>query len=131
MRNNKKETKRLPMPAKVKQGLRCYCTLVMAVALLGCCSMTAFAADDPLEVVNNLSEFIFGLIRAVGLILLGWGIVQVGLSLQSHDRPAVQRLPHPCGRHCYNLCEGDFDPYHRLMMQSYPNTGGRAPKACP
>ena len=47
--------------------------------------MTAFAADDPLEVVNNLSEFIFGLIRAVGLILLGWGIVQVGLSLQSHD----------------------------------------------
>ena len=34
---------------------------------------------------NNLSEFIFGLIRAVGLILLGWGIVQVGLSLQSHD----------------------------------------------
>ena len=25
------------------------------------------------------------LIRAIGLILLGWGIVQVGLSLQSHD----------------------------------------------
>ena len=70
MRNNKKETKRLPMPGKVKQGFRCYCTLVMAVVLLGCCSMTAFAADDPLEVVNNLSEFIFGLIRAVGLILL-------------------------------------------------------------
>ena len=85
MLNNKKENKRLPMPAKVKQGFRCYCTLVMAAALLGCCSMTAFAADDPLEVVNTLSEFIFGLIRAVGLILLGWGIVQVGLSLQSHD----------------------------------------------
>ena len=85
MLNNKKETKRLTMPGKVKQSFRYYCTLVMAVALLGCCSMTAFAADDPLEVVNNLSEFIFGLIRAVGLILLGWGIVQVGLSLQSHD----------------------------------------------
>ena len=39
----------------------------------------------PLTVVNNLSDFIFGLIRAVGLILLGWGIVQVGLSFQSHD----------------------------------------------
>lgn len=85
MLNNKKENKRLPMPGKVKKGFRCYCTLVMAAPLLGCCSMTAFAADDPLEVVNNLSEFIFGLIRAVGLILLGWGIVQVGLSLQSHD----------------------------------------------
>ena len=35
--------------------------------------------------MNNLSDFIFGLIRAVGLILLGWGIVQVGLSFQSHD----------------------------------------------
>ncbi len=42
MQNNKKETKRLPMPGKVKQGFRCYCTLVMAAALLGCCSMTAF-----------------------------------------------------------------------------------------
>ena len=28
---------------------------------------------------------LFSLIRAIGLILLGWGIVQVGLSLQSHD----------------------------------------------
>lgn len=85
MLNNKKENKRLPMPGKVKKSFRCYCTLVMTTVLLGCCSMTAFAADDPLTVVNNLSEFIFGLIRAVGLILLGWGIVQVGLSLQSHD----------------------------------------------
>ena len=39
----------------------------------------------PIGVVNNLSTFIFGLIRAVGLILLGFGIVQVGLSLKSHD----------------------------------------------
>ena len=40
---------------------------------------------DPLTVVNNLSTFIFGLIRAIGMILLGLGIVQVGLSLKSHD----------------------------------------------
>lgn len=45
----------------------------------------ALASEDPLIVVNNLSDFIFGLIRAVGIILLGWGIVQVGLSFQSHD----------------------------------------------
>ena len=44
-----------------------------------------FVASDPLTVVNNLSEFIFSLIRAIGLILLGFGIVQVGLSLKSHD----------------------------------------------
>ena len=48
-------------------------------------ALPAFAASDPLAVVENLSTFIFSLIRAVGLILLGWGIVQVGLSLQRHD----------------------------------------------
>lgn len=82
---NKKNHNRLPMPGKVKKGFRFYCATVLSVALLTCCTMTAFAADDPLVVVENLSDFIFGLIRAVGLILLGWGIVQVGLSLQSHD----------------------------------------------
>ena len=62
------------------------------IAIIICLSMVlsmgivAYATGgDPLTVVNNLSTFIFGLIRAVGLILLGWGIVQVGLSLQSHD----------------------------------------------
>lgn len=62
----------------------------MSVLIFLLCSIfcvTAFAATggDPLETVNNLSTFIFAIIRAVGLILLGWGIVQVGLSLQSHD----------------------------------------------
>ena len=52
-------------------------------------ALPAFAASDPLVVVENLSTFIFSLIRAVGLILLGWGIVQVGLSLQSHDPSPV------------------------------------------
>jgi hypothetical protein len=47
--------------------------------------MTVFAASDPLGAVNNLSTFIFGLIRAIGLILLAFGIVQIGLSLKSHD----------------------------------------------
>lgn len=57
----------------------------VAITLFACLPLAAYADGDPLTVINNLSEFIFGLIRAVGLILLGWGIVQVGLSLQSHD----------------------------------------------
>ena len=87
-KKNEKNENRLPTPEKVKKGFRYYCSLVAALALMGCCSMPAFAAaagGEPLTVINNLSDFIFGLIRAVGLILLGWGIVQVGLSLQSHD----------------------------------------------
>ena len=47
--------------------------------------LAVHAEGDPLTVVNNLSNFIFGLIRAVGMILLGFGVVQVGLSLKSHD----------------------------------------------
>ncbi|MBR3311294.1 MAG: glutamyl-tRNA amidotransferase [Solobacterium sp.] len=48
-------------------------------------STPVYAAGDPITVINNLSTFMFGLIRAIGIILLGWGIVQVGMSLQSHD----------------------------------------------
>ena len=70
---------------KVKRGYRRYRTVIVALTLVFANAVTAFAAGDPISVVNNLSDFIFGLIRAVGLILLGWGIVQVGLSLQSHD----------------------------------------------
>lgn len=83
--NKNKTTNKLPMPGKVKKGFRFYCAVVMVLAFTLGCSVTAFAAGDPITVVNNLSDFIFGLIRAVGLILLGWGIVQVGLSFQSHD----------------------------------------------
>ncbi|CAM3465724.1 glutamyl-tRNA amidotransferase [Paenibacillus naphthalenovorans] len=46
---------------------------------------TAYAQSDPMTTVNNLSNFIFGLIRAVGMIILGFGVVQIGLSLKSHD----------------------------------------------
>ena len=70
----------------VKRGLRFYAAFVLAFAIALTFSMTAFASGgDPLQTVNNLSDFIFGLIRAIGLILLGFGIVQIGLSLKSHD----------------------------------------------
>ena len=47
--------------------------------------LSVFAEGDSVVVVNNLSDYIFGLIRAVGMIILGWGVVQVGLFFQSHD----------------------------------------------
>ena len=73
------------LPEKVRRRLRYYITAVTTAAFVGCSAAPALAAQGPITVVNNLSDFIFGLIRAVGLILLGWGIVQVGLSFQSHD----------------------------------------------
>ena len=59
--------------------------LFYIVILFTAQASNVFAADDPLAVVNNLSNFIFGLIRAVGMIILGFGVVQVGMSLKSHD----------------------------------------------
>ena len=53
---------------------------VMMTALTG----TVFAAD-PLGTINSLSDFIFSAIKAIGFILLGFGVVQIGLSLKSHD----------------------------------------------
>ena len=64
------ETKKLPMTGKVKKGFRAYCTMVIVGALALGMTTTAFAANDPLTVVNNLSDFIFGLIRAIGMALV-------------------------------------------------------------
>ncbi len=58
---------------------------VVLVIVFTICITYTYAAADPIASVNKLSTFIFGLIRAIGLILLGFGIVQVGLSLKSHD----------------------------------------------
>ena len=58
---------------------------VTAIVLLAGNFNVYAATGDPITVVQNLSDFIFSLIRAIGVILLGFGIVQVGLSLKSHD----------------------------------------------
>jgi uncharacterized membrane protein len=67
-----------------KKRIKLLVCLMLAILVLAC--STAFAeTTDPIAVVNNLSNFIFSIIRAVGLILLGLGIVQIGLSFKSHD----------------------------------------------
>lgn len=129
----KKETKPIQhdprLEQKVKRGYRFYCAAIAGLTFVFANAIPAFAASDPITVVNNLSDFIFGLIRAVGLILLGWGIVQVGLSLQSHDPlSAFQRLSDAGRRHCHHLCKGDFDADYRLSAigesQKHSRGGG-------
>ena len=66
----------------MKLALLIYITMVVSFVAGAC---TCYAAGDPISTVNNLSNFIFSLIRAIGLILLGLGIMQVGLSFKSHD----------------------------------------------
>ena len=71
----------MKMTKRTRNFFMIFCVLVLTFSI----TTTAFAADDPLTVVNNLSEFIFGLIRAIGIILLAFGVLQIGMSLKSHD----------------------------------------------
>ncbi len=66
---------------KTRRYMAIWTVLVLSITLL---TIPAYAAD-PLTIVNNLSDFIFSIIKALGIIILGWGIVQVGMSIQSHD----------------------------------------------
>lgn len=76
-----------PLSRKEKNILksRIFSVSMIVIIFILCGATPVYRASDPLTVVNNLSEFLFGLIRAVGMIMLAFGIVQVGLSLKSHD----------------------------------------------
>lgn len=70
----------------IKKVIKRMAIIVFAIiALFVAQASNVFATDEPLTIINNLSDFIFGLIRAVGMIILGFGVVQVGMSLKSHD----------------------------------------------
>lgn len=79
-----KEEKMLKKIRKIKLLRRLNIIGVVSILLMGQAN-NVFGADDPLAVINNLSNFMFSIIRAIGMILLGWGIVQIGLALKSHD----------------------------------------------
>ncbi len=77
MKNRKNHT-----PKSTRWAMSLWAALTLVFTVL---TVPAFADGDPLTIVNNLSNFIFSCIRAIGIIILGWGIVQVGMSVQSHD----------------------------------------------
>ena len=66
--------------SKARRYMAVWTALVLSLCLF---TVPASAAGgDPLDIVNNLSDFIFSIIKALGVIILGWGIVQVGMSIQ-------------------------------------------------
>ena len=69
-----------------QKRMKLWTVALMAVLLISVLTVPIFAeTNDPIEVVNNLSDFMFGLVRAVGMVMLGFAVVQIGLSLKSHD----------------------------------------------
>ena len=85
---------------------RIYSAMVITLNVV---ALPVLADNDPLTVVNNFSDFMFGMVRALGMILLGFGIVQVGLSLKSHD---------PSQR-CYSHKILTLDGYTKVSLDSY------------
>ncbi len=87
MKNNKNNHLVTPMPAKAKKILSVWIGMVLIFTMMSALALPCFAepTKDPITVVNNLSDFMFGLVRAVGMIMLGFAVVQIGLSLKSHD----------------------------------------------
>ncbi len=65
---------------KIKTVYTVFCAMIMGVFLA-----PAAYATGPVEVVSNLTNVMFDLTRAAGIIILLWGIVQVGMAIQSHD----------------------------------------------
>lgn len=71
---------------KADTAKRRYWTAMGVAALCLCCTTPALAAgNNVLDIVNNLSDLFFAIIKALGVMILGWGMVQVGMSIQSHD----------------------------------------------
>ena len=71
-----------------RRARRHYFARALTMLTMTLCTVPAMAAgSDPLTIVNSLSDFIFNIIKAIGviIIILGWGVVQVGMSIQSHD----------------------------------------------
>ena len=74
---------KIKMNKKKLLGIGMKVAVVVAVLVVG--NNTVFATDDPLQVINNLKNFMYQIIGAIGAILLLWGIVQIGMAIKSHD----------------------------------------------
>lgn len=82
----KNEIKKKKIERGLKKGFKIYSLVLVGIGVLSILTPSVFAAgDDPISVVNNLSDFIFQLTKVIGGIIVGYAIVQIGLSFTSHD----------------------------------------------
>ena len=68
-----------------KTVLKRYLMVALTCGIVACFMVPVLADSDAEKAIKNMSDIIFGIIRAIGVILSGWGLVQVGMSFQSHD----------------------------------------------
>ena len=89
-------------PNRARHFFCLYAALVCGV----CFALPAFADGDPLTVVNNLSTFIFSLIRAMGHCA-GWSF-----SAKPRPQPAQSGISHACGRAGHYVCKRNLGLDH-------------------
>ena len=90
-----------------------YARIVLVCLLGALLAVPAFAeggASGPLDTINNLSDLVFQCVRAVGVIVAGYGIVQIGLAV-----PAGQRLSGIFRRAAHHVCKGNFGLYYGVV----------------
>ena len=85
MKNRMKKLTMLLTNKKAYERTRSLYRKGVLAASVACFAVVPAFAADPLSAITQLSDFIFALIKAVGLMVSGWGVLQVGMSIQSHD----------------------------------------------
>jgi len=85
MKNHKTNTLLSPTRHRRRRAFTyCLCLAMILTALAF--NLTALGAGGgPLEAINNLSSMLFGIIKAVGVIAALFGVVQLAMSISSHD----------------------------------------------
>ena len=113
--------KKISNPTRLSKVKKCYWTAAGAAALCLCCVTPAMAAGgDPLDIVNNLSDFIFSIIKALGVIILGWGIVQVGKTAGGNSLAAVEQVWDAANTAYINSdYHRAIDAYRQLILRGY------------
>ena len=59
---------------KRNTALKRYLTVAITCAIVGVAMLPVMADSDAETAINNMSDIIFGIIRAIGIILSGWGL---------------------------------------------------------
>lgn len=83
----KKESKEIKAKAEKKGRLiRAAQTVIVAAVFILSMTVSVLAEEEnPLTILSNLEEFIFGIIRGIGIIMCGYGGLQIGTSFPTHD----------------------------------------------
>jgi hypothetical protein len=60
-------------------------TIAICIFVFALMVVPVFAAGDPATTITNFTNIIKGVVTALGVIVVIWGGVQVGMSIQSQD----------------------------------------------